>query len=128
MSNPLVTQMPSAAPADPFHAIADATRRAILDRLRGGAAPVNALVADLHADGLTMSRPAVSKHLRVLRAARLVEERRGGDDGRQRVYHLTPAPLEPVAAWALAYQEFWRARLDTLKRRLETPPPDEARP
>lgn len=113
--------MPPAAPADPFHAVADATRRAILDRLRAGEASVGALVEALHGAGFTLSRPAVSKHLRVLRAARLVAERRGGEDGRQRVYHLTPAPLAAVAAWTLAYQEYWRERLDTLKRRLEAP-------
>ena len=52
---------------DVFRAIADPTRRAILDRLRGGPAPVNALAADF-----SQSRPAISKHLRVLRNAELV--------------------------------------------------------
>lgn len=66
-----------------------------------------------------MSRPAVSKHLRVLRDARLVCERRGGNDGRQRVYQLTPAPLREVAQWAEAYQTFWTANLINLKRHLE---------
>lgn len=66
-----------------------------------------------------MSRPAVSKHLRVLRNARLVREGRGGDDGRQRVYQLTPVPLREVAQWAQAYQAFWPANLMSLKRHLE---------
>ena len=85
---------------DPFHAVADPTRRAILDRLRSGGAPVAELAA-----GFEISRPAVSKHLRVLREARLVRERRGGDDGRQRVYELTAAPLRQVAQWATAYED-----------------------
>ena len=104
------------ASADPFLAVADPTRRAILDRLRDGEAPV----ADIAA-GFAMSRPAISKHLRVLRDARLVRERRGGDDGRQRVYQLTPGPLRDVARWAEGYQRFWTANLASLKRHLETP-------
>lgn len=102
------------AAADPFHAIADGTRRAILDRLRGGGAPVAEIAA-----AFRMSRPAVSKHLRVLRDAALVRERRGGDDGRQRIYEITPEPLREVARWAEGYQAFWDASLGNLKRRLE---------
>lgn len=104
----------AAASADPFHAVADPTRRAILDRLRGGEAPVTALAA-----GFAMSRPAVSRHLRVLRDAGLVRERRGGTDARERVYELTPAPLRAVADWAQAYQAFWPANLASLKHHLE---------
>jgi DNA-binding transcriptional ArsR family regulator len=99
---------------DPFLAVADPTRRAILDRLRGGAAPVAELAA-----GFTISRPAVSKHLRVLRDARLVRERRGGVDGRPRVYQLTPDPLRTVAQWAQTYEAFWPANLASLTRHLE---------
>ena len=102
------------ASTDPFHAVADVTRRAILDRLRGGEAPVAEL-----ASGFRMSRPAVARHLRILRDAHLVRERRGGTDGRQRVYQLTPAPLQEVARWAAAYQAFWPANLANLKRHLE---------
>jgi DNA-binding transcriptional ArsR family regulator len=116
--------MSSSPPAvDPFHAVADPTRRALLDRLREGEAPVAALAAGLAGAGFVLSRPAVSKHLRVLREARLVRERRGGDDGRQRVYALTPAPLREVARWTLAYQAFWEANLAGLKRHLEPPRP-----
>jgi DNA-binding transcriptional ArsR family regulator len=116
--------MSSSLPAvDPFHAVADPTRRALLDRLREGEAPVAALAAGLAGAGFVLSRPAVSKHLRVLREARLVRERRGGDDGRQRVYALTPAPLREVARWTLAYQAFWEANLAGLKRHLEPPRP-----
>jgi len=116
--------MPSArAAADPFLAVADPTRRAILDRLRRGEAPVTELAA-----GFAISRPAVSRHLRVLRDARLVRERRGGDDGRQRVYQLTADPLRTVAQWAMAYEAFWPANLAALKRHLEGAPRRRARP
>ena len=106
---------------DPFQAVADPTRRALLDQLRAGEAPVTTLTAGLAERGFTLSRPAVSRHLRVLRAARLVRERRGGDDGRQRLYTLTAAPLGEVARWTLAYQAYWDANLAALKRHLEPP-------
>lgn len=99
---------------DPFHAVADPTRRAILDRLRRGEAPVTEL-----ASGFAMSRPAVSRHLRVLRDARLVRERRGGADGRQRIYSITPAPLGEIATWVEGYADFWPANFESLKRHLE---------
>ncbi len=99
------------ASADVFHAVADPTRRAILDRLRGG----GVAVADLAA-GFDMTRPAVSKHLRVLRDARLVREHR---EGRQRVYQLTPGPLRDVSRWIESYRAFWPANLMSLKRHLE---------
>ena len=100
------------ASADVFQAVADPTRRAILDRLRGGNAPVTDLAA-----GFAMSRPAISKHLRVLRLAGLVRERRAG---RQRVYQLTPAPQADVAAWAEAYRSFWQTNLASLKQFVES--------
>lgn len=104
--------MPRAlAHADVFRAIADPTRRAILDRLRAGAAPVNALAADF-----AQSRPAISKHLRVLRDARLVRERRVG---RERVYQIDPIPLQQVAGWIEGYRAFWQINLDNLKRFVE---------
>jgi len=99
------------ASVDVFHAVADPTRRAILDRLRTGDAPVNDLAAGFH-----MTRPAISKHLRVLREADLVTERR---DGRNRVYSLQPAPLRDVVAWIDAYRSFWESNLMNLKRHLE---------
>src|SRR3712207_8542740 len=102
------------ASTDPFYAVADPTRRAILDRLRAGNAPVAALAA-----GFAMSRPAVSKHLRVLRDARLVRERRGGDDGRQRVDGVSPAPLRQIAEWAATYEAMWPGQQTSLKSRAE---------
>jgi len=96
---------------DVFRAIADPTRRAILDRLRAGPAPVNALAADFR-----QSRPAISKHLRVLRQARLVVEERAG---RERLYELQPRPLQQVAGWIEGYRPFWLTSLGNLKRHLE---------
>src|SRR5262245_18503161 len=96
---------------DVFRAIADPTRRAILDRLRAGPAPVNALAADFR-----QSRPAISKHLRVLKQARLVSEQKSG---RERLYELQPKPLQQVAGWVEGYRAFWLTSLNNLKRYLE---------
>jgi len=101
------------ADADVFRAIADPTRRAILDRLRAGPAPVNALANDFK-----QSRPAISKHLGVLRHARLVASTQAG---RERLYQLQPAPLQRVAGWIEGYRMFWQKSLTQLKRHLETP-------
>lgn len=98
-------------PPDVYRAIADPTRRAILDRLRTGPVHVNALASDF-----SQSRPAISKHLRVLRIARLVGERRCG---RERRYYLEPEPLRDVSQWIEEYRVFWQTNLDSLKRRLE---------
>jgi DNA-binding transcriptional ArsR family regulator len=97
--------------ADVFRAIADPTRRAILDRLRAGPAPVNALAEDF-----AQTRPAISKHLRVLRKASLVTEQRCG---RERLYQLEPRRLQPIASWIEGYRGFWVTSLDNLKRYLE---------
>src|ERR1041385_2280588 len=92
---------------DVFRAIADPTRRAILDRLRAGPTPVNALAADFR-----QSRPAISRHLRVLRGAALVTEQRAG---RERLYRLESRPLQRVAGWVEGYRGFWITNLDNLK-------------
>lgn len=99
------------AHADVFRAVADPTRRAILDRLRAGPTPVNTLAGDFD-----QTRPAISKHLRVLREARLVSETRVG---RERLYRLHPAPLQQVAGWIEGYRAFWLTNLTHLKRYLE---------
>jgi DNA-binding transcriptional ArsR family regulator len=107
--------VPHASPtADPFQALADPTRRALLDRLRDGPVAAGAL-----AEGFPISRPAISQHLRVLRDAGLVREARDPADGRQRIYPLTPAPLREVAQWTLRYQTLWEDNLGRLKRHLE---------
>src|SRR5690348_18467132 len=71
-----------------FNALADPTRRAVLDLLRAGSRPAGDI-----ARAFTVSRPAVSKHLSILRRAHLVEERR---EGRHRLYQLNPEPLREV--------------------------------
>ena len=100
------------AHADVFRAISDPTRRALLDRLRGGPAPVNVLAAEF-----SQSRPAISKHLRVLRQAQLVQETRAG---RERLYELDPTRLQKVVAWIEGYRAFWQTSLTSLKRHLES--------
>lgn len=101
----------TAETGDVFRAVADPTRRAILDRLRTAAVPVHALAMDFE-----MSRPAISKHLRILREADLVAEKR---DGRERIYELRPRPLREVATWLESYRILWIDGLNNLKRMLE---------
>src|SRR5215470_12577657 len=95
---------------DVFRAIADPTRRALLDRLRAGPANAGALAADFKS-----SRPAISKHLRVLREARLIA---ATPVGRERVYTVSPIPLQTVAGWLEGYRTFWQSNLAQLKRNL----------
>jgi DNA-binding transcriptional ArsR family regulator len=97
-----------------FRALADPTRRAILDTLRRGELPVGSI-----AERFPVSRPAISKHLRILRDARLVLERR---DGRLRICSLDPDPLIEVDEWVDRYRSLWRSRLVALKRFVEAPP------
>lgn len=96
---------------DVFHAVSDVTRRAILDRLREGARPVHEI-----ASAFPVSRPAISKHLRVLHEARLVTERK---EGRQRLYYLNPGPLRDMDRWLESYRNFWSMNLANLKRHVE---------
>ncbi|MFQ5737423.1 MAG: ArsR/SmtB family transcription factor [Acidobacteriota bacterium] len=95
-----------------FRAIADPTRRAILNLLRSGSRPVKEI-----ASGFSVSRPAISKHLRLLRKARLVGEHR---QGRNRFYHLNPDPLADIDHWLGPYRTFWQVRLDRLKTYVES--------
>ena len=94
-----------------FGALADPTRRAVLDLLRAGRRPAGEI-----ARAFPVSRPAISKHLRVLRRAHLVEERR---EGRHRLYELNPAPLRAVDSWLEQYRSFWTASLENLKAFVE---------
>ncbi|MBI4500358.1 MAG: helix-turn-helix transcriptional regulator [Gemmatimonadetes bacterium] len=104
MSNRSVTHAREAV----FSALSDPTRRAVLDLLRAqGAQPVSHIAASF-----PVSRPAISRHLRLLRQARLVRETR---QGRHRVYELTPEPLKAVDSWLEWYRVFWTGRLDQLK-------------
>ncbi len=91
-------------------ALADPTRRAILERLGAGEARVTDLAAPF-----AMSLNAVSKHIRILERAALVSRRRAG---REHVLSLNPAPLDAASAWIEAQQQFWNARLDALEAAL----------
>lgn len=97
-----------------FEVIADPNRRHILDLLRTAERPVGELV-----DALDISQPAVSKHLRVLREAGLVDVR---VDAQRRVYRLRSEPLREVDEWLAPYRVAWRDRLDTLERHLDEMP------
>ena len=94
-----------------YAALAEPHRRQILDLLRNGERTVSELVGQL-----SISQPGVSKHLRVLREAGLVEIR---PDGRRRWYGLRPQPLAEVDQWLEPYREYWAGRLDALERHLE---------
>jgi DNA-binding transcriptional ArsR family regulator len=100
------------ASTDVFRAVADPTRRELLDRLAEGDESMMKL-----ADSFAMSLPAVSQHLKVLREAGLVEERR---DGRMRVYTLIPGPLREVSDWVHHYEQFWQTRLRKLGNHLKS--------
>ncbi|HEY9669537.1 MAG TPA: metalloregulator ArsR/SmtB family transcription factor [Coleofasciculaceae cyanobacterium] len=106
-----------AASADIFQAIADPTRRAILDRLRDGEQAVKQL-----AQPFDMSMPAISQHLQILCEAGLVQVRKVG---RQRLYRLNPEPLKQVSDWVNPYEQFWHEKLDTLGKYLEENPCSE---
>jgi DNA-binding transcriptional ArsR family regulator len=95
-----------------FRALADPTRRAILARLRVGEVAAGDIAA-----GFRISRPAISRHIRVLRRAQLVTEHR---DGRNRFYALNPDPLRSLDDWLDDYRQFWKGRLLALKRHVES--------
>ncbi len=101
----------TAGSASVFTAIADPTRRAILDLLRQGEQPVKQI-----ARPFSMSLPAVSQHLSVLCEAGLVIQRK---EGRQRFYRLNPEPLKQVSDWVNHYEQFWQEKLDVLGDYLE---------
>ena len=100
------------SPEATFSALADPTRRAVLDLLRKGSQPAGRI-----AQAFPVSRPAISRHLRLLRRAHLVQEHR---QGRHRFYHLNPAPLQAVDSWLEQYRAFWSASLTNLKAFVET--------
>ncbi len=107
-----------------FRAVADPTRRAILDLLAAGERAVNDLLKSFK-----MTQPAVSQHLRVLREAGLVSERR---EGRHRIYKLEAEPIRAVHDWAGHYERFWTRKLtalgDYLDAAPDVPPPSGAGP
>jgi DNA-binding transcriptional ArsR family regulator len=97
-----------------FEVLAEPNRRRILDLLRIEERPVGDLVAELH-----VSQPAVSKHLRVLRDAGLVESR---TDAQRRIYRVRAEPLRDLDAWLEPYRQLWSSRLDDLERHLDSMP------
>jgi DNA-binding transcriptional ArsR family regulator len=97
-----------------YAALAEPSRRQILDLLRDGERSVTELVARLN-----LSQPGVSKHLRVLREAGLVQVR---PEGRRRWYGLRAQPLAEVDQWLAPYRAHWTGRLDALERHLEENP------
>jgi DNA-binding transcriptional ArsR family regulator len=92
--------------ADVFNAVAEASRRDLLDALGDGEATVSELV-----DRLGLSQPQVSKHLGVLRAVGLVSVR---VDGRHRWYRVNGPALKPVHDWVRTFERTWNTRLDRL--------------
>src|SRR6201997_2740215 len=106
-----VTYSASQASEATFQALADPTRRAVLDLLRRGSQPAGQI-----AGAFPVSRPAISRHLRLLRRAHLVREHR---EGRLRVYQLNPEPLRVVDSWLDQYRNFWTANLTSLKAFVE---------
>jgi DNA-binding transcriptional ArsR family regulator len=97
--------------ATTFDVLAEPTRRRILDLLLDSERPVGDLVEHLH-----VSQPGVSKHLRVLRNAGLVEVRH---DAQRRIYRVRAEPLAEIDAWLAPYRRLWAKRLDALERHLD---------
>jgi DNA-binding transcriptional ArsR family regulator len=89
-----------------LQALSDPSRRTVLDTLAGGPATAGELAALL-----PIARPGVSRHLRVLREAGLVEDRQ---HAQRRVYSLRPEPLAEVSEWLGRYRALWEQRLDAL--------------
>jgi DNA-binding transcriptional ArsR family regulator len=94
-----------------LHVLAEPRRLAILEILREGEQPVGNLV-----DRLGVSQPAVSKHLRVLRDAGLVDVRA---DAQRRFYRIRAEPLAELDDWLSAYRELWTIHLDRLEDHLD---------
>src|SRR3981081_4472786 len=90
-----------------LQALAEPQRMAIVELLRNGERPVGDLVTHLE-----LSQPAVSKHLRVLRDAGLVESR---VDAQRRLYRIRPEPFADLDAWLGTYRELWETHLDRLE-------------
>jgi DNA-binding transcriptional ArsR family regulator len=103
-----------------FQALADPTRRAVLDLLRRGSQPAGEI-----AGAFPVSRPAISKHLRLLRRAHLVRAHR---EGRHQVYQLNPEPLRAVDSWLDQYRSFWKMNLSSLKTFVEAEYAKEIKP
>lgn len=102
-------------PAATIEVIAEPSRRRILDALCSGEQPVQVLV-----ERLAMSQPAVSKQLRVLRDAGLVQVRA---EGQRRIYRVRPEPLMELDRWLEPYRQMWQESLDRLADHLDRDEP-----
>jgi DNA-binding transcriptional ArsR family regulator len=100
MGRPMLVQ------GDVFRAIADPTRRMLLDRLSEGEQSVSVL-----ASSFSMTLPAVSQHLKILKDVGLVSDRA---EGRQRMYQMHAEPLRDVFDWVSHYEKFWRKKMSAL--------------
>jgi DNA-binding transcriptional ArsR family regulator len=96
---------------DTFTALANPVRRQLLELLVDGPRTAGDLARQID-----LSRPAVSEHLQVLRNAEVV---RGEPSGRERYYHLNPAPLLEANAWLQQFERYWRERIDALSKLLD---------
>lgn len=113
VTNTSITDLSSSDQLDlTFGALADPTRRAILERLAVGPSTVGDLAAPFE-----MSRPAISKHLRVLEKAGLVDRTR---DGRVSRCRLDARPMVVAAEWVEHYRMFWEQQLDSLSKYFES--------
>jgi DNA-binding transcriptional ArsR family regulator len=101
----------AATTSDPFNAIAEPRRRAILDYLADAERPVGDIVAKLG-----LEQPSVSKHLRVLREVGLVRERR---HGRRVLYRTNAGAIQPLHEWTKTFERIWRDQLNRVKERAE---------
>ena len=95
-------------------ALADPTRRRVVDLLRERPRRAGEI-----AETFGMSRPAMSRHLRVLRTHGLAEERRDPGDARARVYRLRPEPIDELSAWIMEVQHFWDDQLESFRQLAE---------
>src|ERR1700754_3046411 len=97
-----------------FDAVAEGSRREILDLLTAGPRPVGEIAGETG-----LSQPNASRHLRILREAGLVEPR---VEGQRRIYELRPAGLAALIGWVAPYQRLWQGGLDALERHLDSDP------
>jgi DNA-binding transcriptional ArsR family regulator len=95
-------------------ALADPTRRGVVDLLRKRPRRAGEIAATL-----AMSAPAMSRHLRVLRRSGLVEEEHRGEDARVRLYRLRPQPFRDLARWLRQVESFWAGELEAFKQYAE---------
>jgi DNA-binding transcriptional ArsR family regulator len=99
-----------------YRAIADNTRRQILDLLREKNMTAGDIVLAVTGRSKRMTQPAVSKHLRILRRSKLVTVKR---NGREQIYSLNPGPLREIDTWLKQYEVFWDQQLQSFKNYVE---------